>query len=62
MTGPAVWFMDTFLPAHPDISGSYFSFQDVAEGTDISGYDVLWIQSDGATYPDRLAEWPRGTK
>lgn len=57
----AVWFMDTFLPAHPDITGTYFSFQDVAEGTDISGYDVLWIQSDGATYPDRLNEWPRGT-
>ena len=58
----AVWFMDTFLPAHSgSISGNYFSFQDVAEGADISGYDVIWIQSDGATYTGRLNEWPRGT-
>ncbi len=58
----AVWFMETFLPAHSgNISGNYFSFQDVAEGADISGYDVIWIQSDGATYPERLNEWPRGT-
>ncbi len=58
----AVWFMETFLPAHSaNISGNYFSFQDVAEGADISGYDVIWIQSDGATYTERLNEWPRGT-
>jgi len=58
----AVWFMDTFIPAHSGtVSGSYFSFQDIAEGADISSYDVVWIQSDGATYTDRLAEWPRGT-
>lgn len=58
----AVWFMDTFLPAHSSkITGSYFSFQDVAEGADISSYDVVWIQSDGATYTERLNEWPRGT-
>lgn len=58
----AVWFMETFLPAHSaNISGNYFSFQDVAEGADISGYDVVWVQSDGATYTERLNEWPRGT-
>ena len=58
----AVWFMETFLPAHStNISGNYFSFQDVAEGADISSYDVVWIQSDGATYTERLNEWPRGT-
>lgn len=58
----AVWFMETFLPAHSShISGAYFSFQDLAEGADISSYDVLWIQSDGATYTERLNEWPRGT-
>ncbi|WP_312768255.1 DUF4960 domain-containing protein [Epilithonimonas sp.] len=58
----AVWFMETFVPAHSsNITGSYFSFQDVAEGADISGYDVVWIQSDGATYTERLNEWPRGT-
>lgn len=58
----AVWFMETFVPAHStNISGNYFSFQDVAEGADISVYDVIWIQSDGATYNERLNEWPRGT-
>lgn len=58
----AVWFMETFLPAHSaSVSGNYFSFQDVAEGADISNYDVIWIQSDGATYTERLNEWPRGT-
>lgn len=58
----AVWFMETFLPAHSsNIAGSYFSFQDVAEGADLSGYDVVWVQSDGATYTERLNEWPRGT-
>ncbi|PZU90081.1 MAG: hypothetical protein DI529_03445 [Chryseobacterium sp.] len=58
----AVWFMETFLPAHSgNVSGNYFSFQDVAEGADISSYDVIWIQSDGATYTERLNEWPRGT-
>jgi hypothetical protein len=58
----AVWFMETFLPAHSaSVSGNYFSFQDVAEGADISDYDVIWIQSDGATYTERLNEWPRGT-
>lgn len=58
----AVWFMETFLPAHTgSVSGNYFSFQDVAEGADISNYDVIWIQSDGATYTERLNEWPRGT-
>lgn len=58
----AVWFMETFLPAHTNnVAGSYYSFQDVAEGADLSGYDVLWIQSDGATYVERLNEWPRGT-
>lgn len=58
----AVWFMETFLPAHSGtVSGNYFSFQDVAEGADINGYDVIWIQSDGATYTERLNEWPRGT-
>ncbi|VFA41381.1 DUF4960 domain-containing protein [Chryseobacterium indologenes] len=58
----AVWFMETFLPAHSsNITGSYFSFQDVAEGADLSGYDVVWVQSDGATYTERLNEWPRGT-
>lgn len=44
-----------------NVSGSYFSFQDVAEGADISSYDVVWIQSDGATFTERLNEWPRGT-
>ena len=58
----AVWFMDVFVPAHQDINGSYFSFQDVAEGADISGFDLLWIQADGATWPDRMNEWPRGTE
>lgn len=58
----AVWFMDTFLPAHSNITGTYYSFQDVAEGADISDYDLLWIQCDGATYPERLNEWPRGTQ
>lgn len=58
----AVWFIDTFIPAHNGtITGSYLSFQDVAEGADLSSYDVIWIQSDGATYTDRLNEWPRGT-
>lgn len=58
----AVWFIDTFVPAHSgSITGSYLSFQDVAEGADLSFYDVIWIQSDGATYTDRLNEWPRGT-
>lgn len=58
----AVWFMDTFLPSHSgSVSGNYFSFQDVAEGTDISSYDVIWVQSDGATFTERLNEWPRGT-
>ena len=58
----AVWFIDTFVPAHSgSITGSYLSFQDVAEGADLSSYDVIWIQSDGATYTDRLNEWPRGT-
>jgi len=58
----AVWFMETFVPSHSaNITGNYFSFQDVAEGADISGYDVIWIQSDGATYTERLNEWPRGT-
>lgn len=58
----AVWFMETFVPAHSsNITGSYFSFQDVAEGADLSGYDVVWVQSDGATYTERLNEWPRGT-
>lgn len=33
----------------------------MAEGADLSSYDVIWIQSDGATYTDRLNEWPRGT-
>ncbi len=58
----AVWFIDTFLPSHSGtISGNYFSFQDVAEGADISSYDVIWVQNDGATFTDRLNEWPRGT-
>ena len=58
----AVWFMESFVPAHSSkVSGTYLSFQDVAEGADISGYDVIWIQSDGATYTERLNEWPRGT-
>lgn len=58
----AVWFMDTFIPKYSqELSGSYFSFQDVAEGADISSYDVVWIQSDGATFTERLNEWPRGT-
>lgn len=58
----AVWFMDTFVPKYSgNVSGSYFSFQDVAEGADISIYDVVWIQSDGATFTERLNEWPRGT-
>ena len=57
----AVWFMDVFVPSQADVSGTYFSFQDVAEGADISSYDAIWIQSDGATYPERLNEWPRGT-
>lgn len=58
----AVWFMDTFVPKYSgNVSGSYFSFQDVAEGADISSYDVVWIQSDGATFTERLNEWPRGT-
>ncbi|WP_333851808.1 DUF4960 domain-containing protein [Epilithonimonas sp.] len=59
----AVWFMETFVPAHSgnNISGNYFSFQDIAEGADISSYDVIWIQSDGATFTERLNEWPRGT-
>jgi len=58
----AVWFMETFVPTHSsNITGNYFSFQDVAEGADISGYDVVWIQSDGATYTERMNEWPRGT-
>lgn len=56
----AVWFMDVFVPEQTNINGSYFSFQDVAEGTDISSFDVLWIQSDGATWPGRMDEWPRG--
>lgn len=56
----AVWFMDVFIPSQAVISGTYFSFQDVAEGADISSYDAIWIQSDGATYPERLNEWPRG--
>jgi len=58
----AVWFMDTFIPKYSgQLSGHYFSFQDVAEGADISSYDVVWIQSDGATFTERLNEWPRGT-
>lgn len=58
----AVWFMDTFVPAHTGaVTGTYLSFQDVAEGADLNSYDVLWIQSDGATYTGRLNEWPRGT-
>ncbi|MGC4129599.1 MAG: DUF4960 domain-containing protein [Bergeyella sp.] len=60
----AVWFMETFLPSHSaDISGSYFSFTDIAEGdgTILDEFDVIWVQSDGATYTERLAEWPRGT-
>ena len=58
----AVWFIDTFVPAHSgSITGSYLSFQDVAEGADLSSYDVIWVQSDGATYSGRLDEWPRGT-
>ena len=57
----AVWFMDEFIPSQNNIDGSYFSFQDVAEGADLSSFDVLWIQSDGATFPGRLNEWPRGT-
>ena len=58
----ATWFMETFLPNHSnEIAGSYFSFQEVAEGADISSYDAIWIQADGATYTERLYEWPRGT-
>ncbi|MBN9313835.1 MAG: hypothetical protein BGO40_05395 [Chryseobacterium sp. 39-10] len=58
----AVWFMDTFVPAHSsELSGTYLSFQDVAEGANLSDFDVIWIQSDGATYTERLNEWPRGT-
>jgi hypothetical protein len=58
----AVWFIDSFVPAHSgSIIGSYLSFQDVAEGADLSSYDVIWVQSDGATYSGRLDEWPRGT-
>lgn len=58
----AVWFMDTFIPAHNGtITGSYLSFQDIAEGADLSTFDMIWIQSDGATYTERLNEWPRGT-
>lgn len=57
----AVWFMDVFISSQADINGTYFSFQDVAEGADLSSYDAIWIQSDGATYPERLNEWPRGT-
>lgn len=57
----AVWFMEDFIPSQANIEGTYFSFQKVAEGADISGFDLIWIQSDGATWTDRLNEWPRGT-
>ncbi|GAA4298250.1 DUF4960 domain-containing protein [Aestuariibaculum suncheonense] len=57
----ATWFMEDFVPTNSNINGSYFSFQDIAEGADLSNFDVLWIQSDGATWPSRLEEWPRGT-
>lgn len=58
----AIWFMDTFLPAHaPAVTGNYLSFEEVANGANLSLYDLIWVQMDGATYVERLNEWPRGT-
>ncbi|MGC4128127.1 MAG: DUF4960 domain-containing protein, partial [Bergeyella sp.] len=58
----AVWFMETFLSNHSDISGSYFSFEDIADGdeTILDDFDVIWVQYDGGTYTARMWEWPRG--
>jgi hypothetical protein len=30
----------------------------VAEGADLSSYDVIWVQSDGATYTEGLMNGP----
>ena len=58
----AVWFMDNFLPAHAgEVNGNYLSFDQVAGTASLNDYDVVWIQMDGATYVDRMNEWPRGT-
>ncbi len=58
----AVWFMETFLPAHStEVTGTYLSFDQVAGTASLDDYDVVWIQMDGATYIDRMNEWPRGT-
>ena len=55
----ATWFMNDFGINTPGVAASYFSFEDVAGGANISLFDAVWIQSDGATFDGRLKEWPR---
>ncbi len=57
----AVWFMEDFVVNNTNINGTYLSFEDVAAGSVLSGYDAIWVQSDGATFSGRMDEWPRGT-
>jgi hypothetical protein len=57
----ATWFMDDFGVNTPNVTVNYFSFEDIAGGANISLFDAVWIQSDGATFDGRLKDWPRST-
>jgi hypothetical protein len=52
----AHWFDSAY--ASPARTVSYFSFEDVANGQDLSSFDAIWIQYDGGWWGGEVAQFP----
>jgi hypothetical protein len=52
----ATWFASTYASAARTVS--YYSFEDVANGQDLSGLDAIWIQYDGGWWGGEVAQFP----
>lgn len=52
----ATWFEAEMASSSTELA--YFSFEDVADGADISGFHAIWIQFDGGWWGGEVAQFP----
>ncbi|MHC1777112.1 MAG: DUF4960 domain-containing protein [Lentimicrobium sp.] len=52
----ADWFFATMASSTTEVA--YFSFEDVANGADLSSFHALWIQYDGGWWGGEVAQFP----